>query len=90
MIILAAIGLAATPLTNTLIRTQEMEADRFGLNTARAPDAFTATAMELSQDRKIEPGPWEEAIFFDHPSGYTRVHTAMVWKAEHLGQADVR
>jgi STE24 endopeptidase len=90
MIILTVIGLAFTPVFNTLIRTQEMEADRFGLNAARAPDAFAATAMKLSQYRKIEPSPAEEAVFFDHPSGHTRVLTSMRWKAEHLGQPDVR
>jgi STE24 endopeptidase len=89
-ILLAGIGVVLTPFTNTLIRTQEIEADRFGLNAARAPDSFASIAMKLSQYRKIEPGPVEEAIFFDHPSGHTRVLTAMRWKAEHLGQPDVR
>jgi STE24 endopeptidase len=46
--------------------------------------------MKLSQYRKIEPGRWEEILFFDHPSGHTRVQTAMRWKAEHLGQPDIR
>jgi len=89
-IILSLFGLALTPVFNTLIRTQEMEADRFGLNAARAPEGFASIAMQLSTYRKIEPGPWEEAIFYDHPSGHTRVLTAMRWKSEHLGQADVR
>jgi STE24 endopeptidase len=90
MIIAAIIGLPLTPVTNTLIRTQEMEADRFGLNAARAPEAFASVAMKLSQYRKIEPGRWEERLFFDHPSGHTRVQTAMRWKTEHIGQPDVR
>ena len=89
-ILLAGIGVVLTPFTNTMVRTQEIEADRFGLNAARAPDSFASIAMKLSQYRKIEPGPVEEAIFFDHPSGHTRVLTAMRWKAEHLGQPDVR
>ncbi len=90
MIALACVSLLLTPALNTLVRTQEMEADRFGLNVARAPESFAAIAMKLSQYRKIEPSPAEEAIFFDHPSGHTRVLTAMRWKAEHLGQPDVR
>jgi STE24 endopeptidase len=89
-LITTVIGVAMTPVTNTLIRTQEIEADRFGLNAARAPEAFASVAMKLSQYRKIEPGPWEEILFFDHPSGHTRVLTAMRWKAEHIGQPDVR
>ena len=90
LIILSVIGVLLTPVTNTIIRTHEMEADRFGLNAARAPDSFASIAMKLSQYRKIEPSKWEEIIFFDHPSGHTRVQTAMRWKAEHLGQPDVR
>ena len=74
----------ATPLFNTIIRTNEQEADMFGLNTARQPDAFATTAMKLSEYRKINPTPLEEIIFYDHPSGHTRVYTAMRWKAEHL------
>ncbi len=74
----------AKPLFNTIIRTNEQEADMFGLNAARQPDGFATTAMKLSEYRKINPTPLEEIIFFDHPSGHTRVYTAMRWKAEHL------
>ena len=35
--------------------------------------------------RKLAPGPIEEIIFFDHPSGRTRIYSAMRWKAENLG-----
>jgi STE24 endopeptidase len=79
--------LALTPLTNTLIRVNESEADAFGLDAAREPDGFALTAMKLSEYRKIEPSPLEEAIFFDHPSGRTRVRMAMEWKARHLNEA---
>jgi STE24 endopeptidase len=90
IMVLAGLGLLLTPVLNTITRTEEMQADRFGLNAARAPDAFASTAMKLSQYRKIAPGPIEEALFFDHPSGHTRVLTSMQWKAEHLGEADIR
>lgn len=87
---LSVATLALTPLFNTVVRTQEMEADRFGLNAARAPEAFASVAIKLGQYRKLEPGPWEEVVFYDHPSGRTRVETAMRWKAEHLGEPDIR
>jgi STE24 endopeptidase len=90
MIIATLIGVVLTPITNTLIRTHEIESDRFGLNAARAPEAFASVAMKLSQYRKIEPGRWEEILFFDHPSGRTRVETAMRWKAEHIGEPGIR
>ncbi|HEX8216208.1 MAG TPA: M48 family metallopeptidase [Allosphingosinicella sp.] len=78
--------LLATPAMNTLVRTVESDADAFGLDAAREPDGFAATAMKLSEYRKIEPSPLEEAIFFDHPSGRTRVRMAMEWKALHLAE----
>jgi STE24 endopeptidase len=79
-----------TPVNNTLTRTQEAEADAFGLNAARQPDGFAQAAIHLSEYRKMEPGKWEEIFFYDHPSGYHRIHRGMVWKAEHLNDADIQ
>ena len=70
----------ATPLTNTLIRTQEIEADRFGLNLAREPHGAAEAFLKLSEYRKPDPGPLEEIIFFDHPSARFRIHDAMRWR----------
>jgi STE24 endopeptidase len=78
--------LAMTPVLNTIVRSGESEADAFGLEAAREPDGFALTAMKLSEYRKIEPSPLEEALFFDHPSGRTRVRMAMDWKAKHLAE----
>ncbi|HEX5717362.1 MAG TPA: M48 family metallopeptidase [Thermoanaerobaculia bacterium] len=71
-----------TPLNNTYIRVNEAEADMFGLNAAREPDGFAETALLLGEYRKLHPGPIEEWIFFDHPSGYQRILMAMNWKKE--------
>ena len=84
--ILSIYFLLLTPITNSLIRINESEADAFGLEAAREPDGFASTAMKLSEYRKIEPSALEEAIFFDHPSGRTRVRMAMEWKARHLDE----
>jgi len=73
-----------TPVTNTETRTQEKEADMFGLNAARQPDGFAQAAIHLAEYRKMRPGPIEEFIFYDHPSGYDRIHSSMVWKGENL------
>ncbi|MGI4885074.1 MAG: M48 family metallopeptidase [Janthinobacterium lividum] len=78
------IGFLAKPVFNTIIRTAEIEADQFGYNAARQPDGEATVDMKLSEYRKISPGPLEEFLFFDHPSGHTRVRMAMQWKAEHL------
>ena len=73
-----------TPVMNTQTRAQEKEADMFGLNAARQPDGFAQAAIHLAEYRKMRPGPIEEFIFFDHPSGYDRIHSSMVWKGENL------
>lgn len=84
ILIATFLGFVATPLSNTLARTIETQADYFGLNAAREPDGFAHVALRLSTYRKLEPSPLEEFVFFDHPSGYNRIHRAMLWKAEHL------
>lgn len=77
----------ATPVTNTIIRVQEVEADIFGLNAARQPDGFAEVALKLGEYRKLDPGPIEEAIFYDHPSGRERILAAMRWKAAQAAAA---
>ena len=84
MVGLALFMFLATPIQNSIIRTTENEADIFGLNAAREPDGFATVALKLSTYRKISPGPWEEILLFDHPSGRSRIQMAMTWKAEHL------
>jgi STE24 endopeptidase len=78
-------GFVLTPVFNTQTRTMEAEADIFGLNAAREPDGMAQATLQLSEYRKLSPGPIEEYIFFDHPSGRNRILMAMRWKAEHLG-----
>jgi STE24 endopeptidase len=79
----------ATPLSNTIIRNQEIQADIFGLNLARQPDAEAKVDLMLGEYRKLDPTPLEEFVFFDHPSGRTRIMMAMRWKAEHLNDPDI-
>ena len=76
-----------TPVTNTITRTMEYEADMYGLNAAQQPDGEANVDLMLGEYRKMDPGPMEEFIFFDHPSGRTRITAAMRWKAEHLQSA---
>ena len=73
-----------TPFMNTHVRTAEAEADMFGVNASRQPDGFAQAAIHLGEYRKMKPTPLEEWFFFDHPSGYNRIHRAMQWKAENL------
>lgn len=83
MAIFAVVMLLLAPLNKSIIRVGENQADAFGLEAAREPHGFASVAMRLAPYRKIEPGALEEILFFDHPSGRTRVERAMTWLAEH-------
>ncbi len=84
VIVFSVFFLVMTPVTNTITRTMEFEADMYGLNAARQPDGEANVDMLLGEYRKLDPSPIEEFIFFDHPSGRTRITAAMRWKAENL------
>jgi STE24 endopeptidase len=83
----SVIFLLLTPLQNLVVRSFEGEADAFGLNASREPYGWAMSAMRLSTYRKITPGKFEEFLFYDHPSGYQRVHAAMIWLKENQAAA---
>jgi len=87
VIVFSIFSLVTTPVNNTITRTMEFEADMFGLNAARQPDGEANVDLLLGEYRKMSPGPIEEIILFDHPSGRTRITAAMRWKAENLDTA---
>ena len=78
--VFSAFLFVTTPINNTLVRTQEIEADRFGLNLAREPHGEAEADLKLTEYRKPDPGAIEEFVFFDHPSTRHRVHDAMQWR----------
>jgi STE24 endopeptidase len=84
VLLVSIFGFVITPVMNTYSRTQEYEADMYGLNTSRRPDGEVQADIHLGEYRKMNPGPIEEWIFFDHPSGRNRIYAAMRWKAENL------
>lgn len=88
-IALSIVALLMTPVLNNIVRWNENEADAFGLDAAKEPDGFAMAAMRLSEYRKIHPGAVEEFLFYDHPSGETRVRRAMEWKAKHVPDATI-
>jgi len=83
VILLSLFFLVMTPVTNTITRTMEYEADLYGLNAAQQPDGEANVDLMLGEYRKLDPGPVEEFVFYDHPSGRTRITAAMRWKAGH-------
>ena len=84
VLLISAYFFLITPVFNSFIRSQEAEADIFGLNASQQPDGMAQAALHLGEYRKLDPGPVEEFVFFDHPSGKNRILMAMRWKAEHL------
>jgi STE24 endopeptidase len=84
LLLVSILSFVSTPINNTFTRVQEKEADMFGLNASRLPDGFAQAAIHLGEYRKMRPGPIEEFLFYDHPSGYNRIHSAMVWKSQNL------
>ena len=88
-LIFSTVFFLLTPLTNSAVRVCEREADAFAINTAREPDGMARVALRLGVYRKLNPGPLEEFVFFDHPSGRARIRMAMDWKAAHLPAGEV-
>jgi STE24 endopeptidase len=86
VLLISAYFFLITPIFNSFIRSQEAEADIFGLNASQQPDGMAQAALHLGEYRKLDPTPLEEFVFFDHPSGKNRILMAMKWKAEHLTQ----
>jgi STE24 endopeptidase len=84
--ILAAYMFVAQPLFNHIVYSAEAEADMFGLDAAREPFGAATAAMRLASYRKLDPGPVEELLFYDHPSGRDRVRRAMIWLRENQQQ----
>jgi len=84
LLVIYILGFLSTPVSNTYTRTQEYEADIFGINASRQPDGEAEVDVLLGEYRKLDPSPLEEFLFYDHPSGRKRIYAAMRWKAENL------
>ncbi len=83
MAILVTLGFLATPVFNTITRTEESQADSFSLEHANEPDGLAKALVKTIEYRASSPSDLEEFIFYDHPSVEHRVRKAMDWKATH-------
>ena len=81
--LLAVIMLAITPVTNSLIRIEETDADNFSLKAANEPDGLAKALIQTVEYRAATPGKLEEILFYDHPSVSNRILNGMRWKAAH-------
>ncbi|MBU4039321.1 MAG: M48 family metallopeptidase [Alphaproteobacteria bacterium] len=79
----AVIGLLLTPVTNTMVRLIETDADQFSLVHANEPDGLSKALIKTAEYRAPSPSAIEETLFYDHPSVENRIRMAMEWKATH-------
>jgi STE24 endopeptidase len=79
--IASVIGLLLTPVTNTMIRVIESDADEFSLVHANEPDGLARALIKTAEYRAPSPTVIEEILFYDHPSVENRIRMAMEWKA---------
>ena len=81
--IFTVIFLIATPLTSSVSRIGEADADRFSLEHFNEPDGMAKALVKTIEYRAATPSKLEEMIFYDHPAVGARVRRSMDWKAAH-------
>jgi len=74
----------AQPITSTLTRVGEREADTYSLKNVGLPDALSEALVKTAEYRYPLAGPVEETLFYTHPSVENRVRAAMDWKAANM------
>lgn len=79
----SVLGLAITPVMNSLTRIGEIEADVYSLQTVNEPDALASALVKTAEYRYPRPSALQEMLFYTHPSVEKRVLRAMEWKAAH-------
>jgi STE24 endopeptidase len=82
-VILAILSLLATPISNTMTRWTEADADHFSVEHFNEPDGMAKALVKTIEYRAATPSKLEEFIFYDHPAVGNRVRAAMDWKAAH-------
>ena len=75
------LGLLVTPITNSLTRIGENEADQYSLETVNEPEALASALVKTAEYRYPRPSPAQEMLFYTHPSVEKRVLRAMEWRA---------
>ena len=83
MAVIATLGLVGTPLTTSISRWIEADADSFSLRVANEPDGLSKALVQTIEYRASSPSDLEEFLFYDHPSVEHRARKAMDWKATH-------
>ena len=79
--VLSALFILAQPITNTMTRVGEREADAYSLTHVGLPDALSGALIKTAEYRYPLAGPVEEALLYTHPTVENRIRAAMEWKA---------
>ena len=82
-VILGLLSLLGQPVTNSLIRIAESDADHYSLVHFNEPDGLAKALVKTIEYRAATPGKLEEIVFYDHPAVGNRIRRAMDWKAAH-------
>jgi STE24 endopeptidase len=82
-VIFSVLALLATPISNSITRITEADADHFSVEHFNEPDGMARALVKTIEYRADSPSRLEEIIFYDHPSVGRRVRAMMDWKAAH-------
>jgi STE24 endopeptidase len=72
-------------IDHAFIRAINVRADQYSLDNAKEPDGLAQALLLEWHGERVDPSPFEEAVFYDHPSLQSRLDHAMRWKAAHPG-----
>src|SRR3989454_12646181 len=86
-LLIAGYFFVLTPVTNTYIRTQEYEADIFGLNAAGQPDGEAVVDLKVGGYCKLEHRAGDGCNVFDTPSCPTRNYAGQRGQVGHPDRA---
>lgn len=77
-LIMTAISLISSPLTNMLSRANERQADTYAIKNSSNPEAFISALTKLAESNLADPSPHPivEFLFHSHPSIGKRVEFA--------------
>jgi len=82
-IIIVVLSLLGQPISNSIIRMVESDADQFSLKVANEPDGLAKALVKTIEYRAASPSRVEELLFYDHPAVSRRIRRCMDWKATH-------
>ena len=83
LFLVGVIGIFTQPMSNTVSRMNETEADHYSYEMVDLPDGMASALVKTAEYRNPRPGKLEEWLFYTHPSVEQRVRAAMEWKASH-------